>query len=495
MTRLLLDMAVAAALMSLAALALESALRAYRRPTRGVWAGAMAASIALPLVARLAPGWLPPATELTQRLDRVAWRGELVRLPGDGMAQAATWDGLAIGVWIGLGVAVLAMIGWSLVGLARERRGWRRTSAAGMTVWRSRAFGPAAVGGALRSHIVLPEWVFTLGARQRRCILVHEGEHVRAGDVFLLLAGLLMVALVPWNLLLWWQFRRLRAAVEMDCDRRVLGAGVPMASYAAVLLSLPAARRPIPGPVLALATPRSLLGRRIDMMTRRILPLRALRASLALSAAFAAILAACEASAPPTMPTVESTPKTAPAASAQALREQEVVGELHKLRAGEEARVVEMAPSRLVELKRRVALKDMDPETRARVEAELRTVHEVAGTENQSRFGVLVKERAPSTAQTELLPSGAQVIVRSPAAEESKLRFYLRSKEFRAPTPAGAEGTGAPLILVDGAVWTGGIRTLEKSSFDKVEVVKGDAARARYGERGANGVIVIRTKP
>ena len=29
---------------------------------------------------------------------------------------------------------------------------------------------------------------------------------------------------MPWNLALWWQLRRLRLAVEMDCDNRVVAA-------------------------------------------------------------------------------------------------------------------------------------------------------------------------------------------------------------------------------------------------------------------------------
>ena len=33
------------------------------------------------------------------------------------------------------------------------------------------------------------------------------------------------VVLMPWNLPLWWQWRRLRFAIEVDCDARVLASG------------------------------------------------------------------------------------------------------------------------------------------------------------------------------------------------------------------------------------------------------------------------------
>ena len=41
--------------------------------------------------------------------------------------------------------------------------------------------------------------------------------------VFLMVTALTLI-LAPWNVALWWQLRRLRLAVEMDCDRRVVAA-------------------------------------------------------------------------------------------------------------------------------------------------------------------------------------------------------------------------------------------------------------------------------
>jgi TonB-dependent SusC/RagA subfamily outer membrane receptor len=53
-----------------------------------------------------------------------------------------------------------------------------------------------------------------------------------------------------------------------------------------------------------------------------------------------------------------------------------------------------------------------------------------------------------------------------------------------------------PLYFVDGVEHTGGSDGLPKPDrIESIDVLKGANAIARYGERGANGVVVIRTKP
>ena len=69
-------------------------------------------------------------------------------------------------------------------------------------------------------------------------IVAHEQEHVRAGDPWLIHAACLAVAAMPWNAALWWQLRRLRMAVETDCDRRVLAGGVDLGAYGTMLIDM-----------------------------------------------------------------------------------------------------------------------------------------------------------------------------------------------------------------------------------------------------------------
>jgi TonB family protein len=99
-------------------------------------------------------------------------------------------------------------------------------------------------------------------------MLLHEGEHVRAGDTRLVLAGLLLLAAAPWNIPLWWQFRRLRQAIELDCDARVLKRAPDARRYGSLLLEV-GRRRTAPVMVVALADPPSFLERRIRLITAR----------------------------------------------------------------------------------------------------------------------------------------------------------------------------------------------------------------------------------
>src|SRR2546428_4222727 len=117
------------------------------------------------------------------------------------------------------GPAVLARrccapVGGSATQLARRHRGRSGRP-------RVEQRGPA-VAGLWPPRIVLPEWALRLGDRERRLMLAHEDQHVRAWDPWLLAAAMSLLVLAPWNPVLWWQVRRLRLAVEMGCDARVL---------------------------------------------------------------------------------------------------------------------------------------------------------------------------------------------------------------------------------------------------------------------------------
>jgi hypothetical protein len=300
-----LDLIVASVLWSAVAFLVESALRLYRRPTRWVWGLAMVLSIALPVLTRLLPAW-----EGTLTVVPLSVLAEM-----EGIAAGATtafagnfgWDTSVGLAWALTSIICLGIGLWSMRRLSRRRAAWWTTTTTGVRVWRSHRFGPAVVG-VRPSGIVLPDWVFALGARDRRLILVHEGEHARAGDVPLVVGAAALLVLMPWNPLLWWQLGRLRAAVEIDCDRRVLESGIPAPAYASLLLDIPMAHRFPPSPVLAFAMPRSLLGRRIDLMTRRGLPpwIRRARAVATVGAALVLTLVACDAAAPTTPLGIES---------------------------------------------------------------------------------------------------------------------------------------------------------------------------------------------
>jgi TonB family protein len=113
----------------------------------------------------------------------------------------------------------------------------------------------------------------------------------------LLMGGSVVAALMPWNPVVWWLTWRLRVAVELDCDRRVLAANPAVRQYVDLLL-LAAGRNRLSARLLAahFGEYTSDLERRICAMTDSRVKLRPVLVALATSAVLLA--AACEAPRP-----------------------------------------------------------------------------------------------------------------------------------------------------------------------------------------------------
>ena len=128
-------------------------------------------------------------------------------------------------------------------------------------------FGPA-VAGVVRPQIVLPEWALAMRESDRQIIVAHETEHRQARDPLLAAVALIVVAALPWNVALWWQLRRLRLAIEIDCDRRVVSRhGHDPHAYGMLLLATRERASCVsPSLAMAMAAMRSGLGRRIEAL-------------------------------------------------------------------------------------------------------------------------------------------------------------------------------------------------------------------------------------
>jgi beta-lactamase regulating signal transducer with metallopeptidase domain len=126
-----------------------------------------------------------------------------------------------------------------LVSVSRKRQRARGMPAIvdGVPVVVTDSLGPATVG-LLRSRVLVPQWVLALPGMQRQYVLRHEEEHRSAHDAHLLLVASLALLLMPWNLAFWWQLRRLRLAVELDCDNRVVAALGDAHAYGGLLLKV-----------------------------------------------------------------------------------------------------------------------------------------------------------------------------------------------------------------------------------------------------------------
>jgi TonB-dependent SusC/RagA subfamily outer membrane receptor len=108
----------------------------------------------------------------------------------------------------------------------------------------------------------------------------------------------------------WWLFARLRLAVELDCDARVLSTVPSRRGYASLLLQLSQnVSQGAPLATAALHEPKSFLERRIEMMSARSTHGRGIRTAAASALVFGTLALACEMPAPtmvrPPEPTME----------------------------------------------------------------------------------------------------------------------------------------------------------------------------------------------
>jgi len=235
-------------------------------PSRFVWAGALLSGpvmLAAGLVPAAAPamdgiiGSLPPAV--------IDLPGLVIGEPGAGLGLVGVVAGA---VWL---VSTLVFLGLLLRArglLVRDAATWRTERVLGRDVLVADRIGPA-VAGTVRPRIVLPDWVLALPERQLRMVLAHEEEHVRAGDARLLGVALAIVTAAAWNPVNWWMFRRLRSAIEIDCDRRVLRRDADPLTYGESLLAVAARASRPPLAIAAFTESSHSLERRILAMTSR----------------------------------------------------------------------------------------------------------------------------------------------------------------------------------------------------------------------------------
>jgi TonB-linked SusC/RagA family outer membrane protein len=85
--------------------------------------------------------------------------------------------------------------------------------------------------------------------------------------------------------------------------------------------------------------------------------------------------------------------------------------------------------------------------------------------------------------------TGAQIV--SPSGRPGQAPSIV----LRGPKSLNAAGRSqAPLVIVDGVIYDGGLQDLNPQDIENVEVVKGAAASSIYGSRAGNGVIAVTTK-
>jgi TonB-dependent SusC/RagA subfamily outer membrane receptor len=454
-----------------AAFLMDRTLRAMGAQTRWVWGLALAVTAGLPLLFLF---WRPEpaASPIGSALPVDILAGVLAALPAE--TAEGPVDREALGtiltlLWIGGSVTLVAGMAWAGAKLRRAARTFERSTLAGDEVLLSRGLGPAVMG-LLRPIIVLPRWTLTLDDSKLDLILLHEREHVTSRDPLTLVAGLLCLAMTPWNPWAWWLNRRLHLAVEGDCDRRVLAKGVPPQHYGDLLLEVAKGTRSPSLLMPALAEGgTSVLERRLRMIRHAVRSHR--KSALVLgglgSVAFLAL--ACGTPVPTSTddPSETSDDVDAGLVAAQDVPELSEAGEGYFLvrKVGEKVEYVgPVSPGEM----------EFTPE---------------GSGEGAVRYYVRGAEAIPVPEKTP--PSGSAAaqfrFQAEGAAESSRGTISIRTNDPEAPRP---------LIVVDGVIISdpGFMDTMDKSIIDRVEVIKGAAAEAQYGERGANGVVLIFTK-
>ena len=270
---------VVSLLIGFAALALERSAQVRRKPTRLLWGMGIIASLVIPFTASRVSVQIPqmtsvaaPATSDNMPASRQTTAIELSQsawsIVGTGQLPASHGaDTLLVAAWRTASIAMALVIIASAAHLSWRRRRWGRGHMAGTDVYLAVDSGPAVVGF-LRPQIVVPLWLTNCSPGEQELVIAHERSHIDAHDAQLLTIAVCLLVCMPWNPVLWWQLRRLRLAIEIDCDARVLSLGHPVARYGETLIAVGKRQSASHAIVMARFGSKSFLERRIHNMLR-----------------------------------------------------------------------------------------------------------------------------------------------------------------------------------------------------------------------------------
>jgi beta-lactamase regulating signal transducer with metallopeptidase domain len=264
-------------LLGCAAWAAERGARLGRATTRWYWLAAILASLLVPTVIASVSVQLPDVVG-TAAAEKILVLRNATSIPltpltwlvdGDeSVANAHSLDRLLKNAWLLVSVGMLLVLVVNGLQLYRRKRIWRRAQMRGAEVFVAPDVGPAVVGF-LRPSIVVPAWLVESAPRTQASVMAHERAHLDARDPQLFTIALCLLVFMPWNLPLWWQLRRLRHAIEVDCDARVIGGGTDAADYGETLIAVGERQSGYIGAVAAMSESPSLLEQRIRIMVSK----------------------------------------------------------------------------------------------------------------------------------------------------------------------------------------------------------------------------------
>ncbi|MGV3707749.1 MAG: M56 family metallopeptidase [Gemmatimonas sp.] len=542
------------ALFVLAALSAESILRSACIPLRFVWGLAIALTVAFTVAAPLRASRATTSAVPMELLTMATTQPTVVAEPTlldriSALASSATgtlnvpvtrvmdWASTTSGafntslgaLWLITGVAALLLLAAVYTRSMRESARWPKMRLQGRSVRVAPETGPAVMGLA-PPEIVIPQWVLLRTEQEQALVLDHENEHVRARDPQLLAAACVTVALMPWNPAVWYMWSRLRLAVEVDCDQRVLKHGVKKPLYGELLVALSAQRPWNSFAMPAFSWGTSHLERRLVAMTPHRTRFATARRMGSAAVIGLSLVAACQ-SEMPTAAEVEAMDVAAVTHRVQRATDSTVYFVDNVATSKEQAMAIASDEIGSVEVKR--AGSDGVSEIRVKVLSDsvklLRKMdavkadsgivvanvrRRVAGAEIRADSVVVSKlERVVPDRQVSLQgvrADGVNFLVRSDSAPLAAM----------ASTPCGGNTTytGAngsririrgqssqqtvadcpmPVIILDGVRIEGGknaLQNLDPNVIERIEILKGASAMQLYGPDAANGVINITRK-
>ena len=260
--------------LSLAAFVAEFAAQLRQAPRRWIWITAILTSLLLPSVIASVSVQVPNLFEPTSDSVPVMLRDTTsVHLPAAithlSLAEPTTTafhrDALLPVLWAVSSALILLALCLSAGLLYWRKRRWTPGRVCDAPVLIAPDVGPAVVG-LLRPAIVLPAWLMHASVEHQQLVMAHEQSHLDARDPQLLTLALCLLVVMPWNLPLWWQLHRLRRALEVDCDARVLRGGRDVRDYCETLIEVGQNQSTYIGAAAAMSESKSFLEQRIRIM-------------------------------------------------------------------------------------------------------------------------------------------------------------------------------------------------------------------------------------
>lgn len=569
--------------LALTARGFEEVCRIMGRPTRWVWIGAMVLTLILAGLAPRRTATLPQPKSVTQGvatgtmdprlLEQLAKKSPTTPSAASVAPSAlytlqttiaAAWQRVPPAVdryiaiaWSSLTACTLLLMTWVYLRFRRLRRGWLVTDLQGVRVRVATKGGPAVVG-LVQPEIVVPQWLLGRTPEEQRIVLTHEREHVRAGDPLLLAGACVTAALLPWHPAVWWMLSRIRLAIELDCDVRVLRQGVAPRAYGSLLIDMAERCSGFPLTAPALADRTSHLQQRLLAMKPLQLRLARVRGGIFGGLALLGLVVACAAQVPVVAAQAPADPTAEQVATLRSLleaRQQELTQMLATLQASAEQRQATAATIDSLEKRHWQLVAEIETlrnqnqqnqqvqqalnrivATRAALEqqAKLSAHRDVQDIEralmlNEPAITAMGKQRPGDPGNSMTVIQADSVLLTAPIKHLTDILANRvpglsvqhasgasgEPAELRLRSLDTAQRSATPIVIVDGVrvyaasgrysanpsdttASSGPPRSpldgIDPTTIEAIEVLKGPSAAAAYGADATNGVIVIRTK-